>query len=297
MRVSAPTYDLYGENHALRPDFWLHWETIASRSQLHNWEIKSHRHDAFFQILYLRGGTGDAVFNDEIHPILPPVMIAVPPKYEHGFRFSKDMDGMIITMVASRFGALGRTFIDAQMSNWISRPRLITLGHDDGDYGFLVQTLERLCQELVQGGPFHSDLVEAHLRTAILIAARLTAPDHYQTDDGVKEHPRMKALRTLVNRHFRDHRPAEFYASHLGVSPTHLNRIVKTATGQSTNSLIASRLIDQAKRDLVFTSFNIKQIAYDLGFNDPAYFSRFFTKETGSTPRQYRAEQHEKLAE
>ena len=79
MRGSAPTYDLYGESHTQRPDFWLHWETIASRSQLHNWEIKTHKHDAFFQILYLRGGTGDAVFNGEVHPILPPVMIAVPP--------------------------------------------------------------------------------------------------------------------------------------------------------------------------------------------------------------------------
>ncbi len=89
----------------------------------------------------------------------------------------------------------------------------------------------------------------------------------------------MKALNTLISRHFRDHHPAEFYAGHLGISATHLNRIVKAATGQSINALIANRLIDQAKRDLVFTSAHIKQIAYDLGFNDPAYFSRFFTKE------------------
>jgi AraC family transcriptional activator of pobA len=222
MRGSAPTYDLYGESHTQRPDFWLHWETIASRSQLHNWEIKTHKHDAFFQILYLRGGTGDAVFNGEIHPILPPVMIAVPPKYEHGFRFSKDMDGMVITMVASRFGALGRTFIDAEMSNWFVRPRLITLGVDDGERGFLAQTLERLSQELVHGGAFHSDLVEAQLRTAILIAARLTTPDQSAINDCVQENPRMKALQTLLNRHFRDHHPAEFYAGRLGISATHL---------------------------------------------------------------------------
>lgn len=297
MRGSAPTYDLYGEDHAQRPDFWLHWETIASRSQLYNWEIRTHKHEAFFQILYLRGGTGDAVFNDEVHPILPPAMIAIPPKYEHGFRFSKDMDGMIITMVASRFGALGRTFIDAEMGEWFSRPRLIALDLNGGDRGFLALTLEKLCQELVQGGALHSDLIEAYLRTAILIAARLTTPDQSESSNSVQENPRMKMLQTLVNRHFREHHPAEFYAGHLGISPTHLNRIVRAATGQSTNSLIASRLIDQAKRDLVFTSANIKQIAYDLGFNDPAYFSRFFTKETGSTPRQYRAEQHEKLAE
>jgi AraC family transcriptional activator of pobA len=297
MRGNAPTYDLYGESHTQRPDFWLHWETIASRSQLHNWEIKTHKHDAFFQILYLRDGTGDAVFNGEVHPILPPVMIAVPPRYEHGFRFSKDVDGMVITMVASRLGALGRTFIDTEISNWFLRPHRIALGGNKDDRGFLALTLERLWQELMHGGAFHGDLVETQLRMAILIAARLTTPDQSATPASVQESPRMKALQTLVNRHFRDHHPAQFYADQLGISPTHLNRIAKATTGQSTNNLIAGRLIEQAKRDLVFTSAKIKQIAYDLGFNDPAYFSRFFTKEIGLTPRQYRAEQHEKLAQ
>ncbi|PSH68770.1 AraC family transcriptional regulator [Phyllobacterium brassicacearum] len=295
MRRSAPTYGLYGESNAQRPDFWLHWETIASRSQLHNWEIKPHKHDAFLQILYLRGGTGDAVFNGEVHAILPPVMIAIPAKYAHGFRFSKDMDGVVITMAASRFGALGRSFVDAEIGKWFSTPHLVLLHQTEGDRGFLAQTLEKLCQELMQGGLFHADLVEVHLRTAMLMAARITAAGQPEFNAGVEINARMKALDALVNRHLRDHHPAEFYAGHLGISVTHLNRIVKAATGQSTNALVASRLIDQAKRDLVFTTTHIKQIAYDLGFNDPAYFSRFFTRQTGSTPRQYRAEQHAKL--
>ena len=106
----------------------------------------------------------------------------------------------------------------------------------------------------------------------------------------------MKALQTLVNRHFRDHHPAQFYAGHLGISPTHLNRIVKATTGQSTNDLIAGRpRLIKPSATWYSPPAKIKQIAYDLGFNDPAYFSRFFTKETGLTPRQYRAEQHAKL--
>lgn len=295
MRSAAPTYGLYGESNAQLADFWLHWETIASRSQLHNWEIKTHKHDAFLQILYLRDGTGDAVFDHETHPILPPVLIAIPAKYEHGFRFSKDIDGTVITMAASRFGAPGRSLVDVEISKWFSRPHLVPLDGSGGDQSFLAQTLEQLCQELLQGGLFHTDLVEVHLRTAILMAARMTPAGQPDTNPGVEKDARMQALDTLVNRHLRDHRPAAFYASHLGISVTHLNRIVKAATGQSTNALMSSRLTEQAKRDLVFTTTNIKQIAYDLGFNDPAYFSRFFTKEAGSTPRQYRAEQHAKL--
>ncbi len=82
------------------------------------------------------------------------------------------MDGVVITMAASRFGALGRSFVDAQIGIWFSTPHLVLLHQTEGDRGFLTQTLEMLCQELVQGGLFHTDLVEVHLRTAILMAAR-----------------------------------------------------------------------------------------------------------------------------
>ncbi|MBA8881933.1 helix-turn-helix domain-containing protein [Phyllobacterium myrsinacearum] len=290
MRGAVPTYDLYGESHPKRPDFWLHWETIASRSQLHNWEIKTHRHTAFFQILYFRGGTGDAVFDGQSHPIQPPVMITVPPRCEHGFRFSRDMDGMVITMLASRFGSSGRSLFEAG-----SQPTLISLAPDNMDTGFLTQSLERLSVELISGGVFHDDLVESYLKSIVLLAARLTAPElPLSGEAGTQE--RLKFLHIMVNRHFREHHPAEFYANRLNLSATHLNRIVKAATGQSTNGLLAGRLVDQAKRDLVFTSASVKQIAYDLGFTDPAYFTRFFTKETGTTPRQYRTEQSARMA-
>lgn len=291
MRGAVPTYDLYGESHSKRPDFWLHWETIASRSQLHNWEIKTHRHAAFFQILYFRGGTGDAVFGSHSHPIQPPVMITVPPQYEHGFRFSRDMDGMVITMLASRFGSPGRSLFEAGM-----QPRLIALASDHADAEFLTHSLERLCAELISGGAFHDDLVESYLKSIVLLAARMTAPELPAGSESTGAEERLKLLNIMVNRHFREHHPAEFYASRLGLSATHLNRIVKAATGQSTNGLLARRLVDQAKRDLVFTSASVKQIAYDLGFADPAYFTRFFTRETGTTPRQYRSEQSARMA-
>lgn len=258
---------------------------------MHNWEIKTHRHAAFFQILYFRGGTGDAVFGAHSHPIQPPVMITVPPQCEHGFRFSRDMDGMVITMLAARFGSSGRTICDAGMP-----PRLISLVPDHADAAFLTHSLERLCAELVSGGAFHDDLVESYLKSIVLLAARMTAPELPPGGESSSTEERLKLLNIMVNRHFREHRPAEFYAGHLGLSATHLNRIVKAATGQSTNGLLARRLADQAKRDLVFTSASIKQIAYDLGFADPAYFTRFFTRETGTTPRQYRTEQSARMA-
>ena len=97
-----PTYALYGEPADSTGDFRLHCETIASRSERFSWEIKPHRHQTFFQILYFRNGNGDAIFGETEHRIVPQTIITVPPETVHGFRFSHDMDGFVLTCVADR---------------------------------------------------------------------------------------------------------------------------------------------------------------------------------------------------
>jgi len=78
------------------------------------------------------------------------------------------------------------------------------------------------------------------------------------------------------------------YARDLAVSPTHLNRIVHQVTGQSASHLVNERMLREARRMLLYTSLSAAQIAYDLGFSDPAHFSRVFTKGTGMPPRAFR---------
>ena len=98
---AIPTYDLYGEKNRRFPGFWLHCETIPSRSSLHHWEIGLHRHEQFFQILYIEAGSGDAIFDDVAQAIVAPAVITVPPLSRHGFRFSKDIDGYVFTVLTS----------------------------------------------------------------------------------------------------------------------------------------------------------------------------------------------------
>ncbi|MGO6907892.1 AraC family transcriptional regulator, partial [Rhizobium ruizarguesonis] len=69
MSRHIPTYELYGEKTGREPDFWVHCETIRSRSSLHHWEIRPHRHESFFQILYIEGGSGDAIFGEKSYAI------------------------------------------------------------------------------------------------------------------------------------------------------------------------------------------------------------------------------------
>ncbi len=76
MRKRIPTYELYGEEIDQKPDFWLHCETLYSRSSLHNFEISLHRHDNFFQFLYVESGTGNVNFDGVLHSFAHPAPLS-----------------------------------------------------------------------------------------------------------------------------------------------------------------------------------------------------------------------------
>ena len=281
MVTRVPTYGLYGEAQQAAPDFWIHSETIASRSRLHNWEIKQHRHQSFFQILQIRNGEGDALFDAEKFRLTAGTLVIVPPGFVHGFRFSRDLDGQVITMLAERVAARpaggGQTF---------ARPRVVYLT-ESSDSAFLDTTLDRMEAELASGFSPRDLLLEACLDIVLTLAASFADPG---TDDprDAATRDRVARLNMLIGGHYREHRPAAFYADRLGVSVTHLNRIARAGTGRSMNGLLTERLMSEAQRNLVFSLLSVQQIAYELGFTDPAYFIRVFTRVTGETPGKFR---------
>lgn len=289
MNRLVPTYDLYGERAGRSADFWLHCETIPSRSSLHRYEIGLHRHESFFQILYISAGSGDALFGAERLTLRPPAIVTVPPAINHGFRFSPDIDGYVFTMLASHVRLAG------EAARFAAEPRVTTLDAADPESAFLIATLERLAAEWAGRRSGRTDLMEAYLVSTLTLTARLSARD--TPTEGIGETARrMEHLNGLIQQHFRNQKPANFYAQQLGVSSTHLNRIVKAATGLTAHAYIGRKLIDEAKRELVFTERPAQEIGLRLGFADPAYFSRFFLRETGETPRAWRLVERARLA-
>src|SRR5207253_1707372 len=95
-------------------------------------------------------------------------------------------------------------------------------------------------------------------------------------------------LRSLLDEFFRDQRLLGFYAEKLGMSVDRLNDHVKRATGVTAGHLIRQKLLSEAKRQLVFTTQPIHDIAKELAFADPSHFARFFRKQTGTTPHEFR---------
>jgi AraC family transcriptional activator of pobA len=283
---SVPTYDLYGENNGARTEFWLHCETIPSRSSLHHWEIRLHRHERFFQILYISAGAGDVVIGDERQALRPHSVVTVPAGLNHGFRFSRDIDGLVVTTLLSSLKTMPGD--RSRFGEWLAKPHVTWLDQGNEDAAYIATTLRRLGRAFEERRQGRNDLLDAYLTSALQLTFRLSLQEEDSQSPAEENERRIELLTDLVQRHFRSRKPASFYAEALGISPTHLNRIVRQVTGRGAHELIARKLVDEAKRELVFTFASVQEIGDRLGFPDPAYFSRFFLKQTGATPRAWR---------
>lgn len=95
-------------------------------------------------------------------------------------------------------------------------------------------------------------------------------------------------LRKLLDRHLTTEKSPAAYAVMLNISEVYLNEAVKESTGISVGSYIRNRVVVQAKRQLAYTAMSAKEIAYALGYDDYAYFSKLFKKSTGKSPAEFR---------
>lgn len=293
--ANIPSYRLYREKTGESGDFWIHCETVPERTRLHNWEIAQHRHDSFFQIFVLSAGHGEMAEPDGVVPLVAPCAIFIPAGAVHGFRYARDIDGLVVTALAERLRPL--LAAEPRMAAFLARTRVVPLGGRDPDAVFAVDCVRRLHGELHGRAGGRMALLEPLLTAALVSLVR--AGSTASRDGGMlgdRDRRRVETLTTLIAAHFRAHRPVRFYARAIGVSAAHLNRLARRATGFSVQELAALQLMEAARRDLVFTPAPIQSIAYSLGFSDPAYFNRFFRRQAGTTPGAFREAERKKLA-
>lgn len=282
--ATVPTFSLYGERNAAVPGDWLHCETIPARSRRYDWEIRPHRHDRFFQILYLSGGSGECLMDGWSTRLLPTTAVTVTPGTIHGFRFSRDVQGWVLTLMADRTAAALET---TELQQAFAETQTIPLG--DGRAAEAVGAcLAMINAELADRHAGRDVLIESQLRSVLVLLARHLPGEAHDQAPRSALGMRAEKFRLLLDRHFRTERALAFYAGRLGVSETHLNRIARAVMGRSALGVIHDRILAEASRNLAFTTVGVGQIAQSLGFEDPAYFSRFFTRAAGVSPRAYR---------
>ena len=132
------------------------------------------------------------------------------------------------------------------------------------------------------------DMLLSYLKQFIIYAVRMKK--EYQTVKEDTDTKLFKDFSLLVEQNFKQMHSVTEYANRLGLSPKSLTKHLQKIGAQTPSDFIKNRIITEAKRQLIYSKESIKHIAFDLGFNDPAYFSRFFTKASGQSPLQFKKE-------
>lgn len=135
------------------------------------------------------------------------------------------------------------------------------------------------------------DLLISYLKIFLINASRIKIAqqpeERCDPEEGTEPYI-IQHLKDAIEEHYRTRHSAGDYAELLNISGSALAKVVKSYFNKTLTGLIAERIIIEAKRELYLTSKAIKQIAYELGFNDEYYFSRFFKNNANVSPQLYR---------
>ena len=274
MSNTIPSFALYGEDRASQSRLFAHIETIASRSSLHDWEIAPHRHIDFVQILLVESGQIDVTLDGAHHACPAPLAVIAPPHVVHGFRFAPATQGFVLTL-SSDFVARAHGNGDC-LHGLLGRGAIAALPPDQSG------PLFGLAREMLRQLALRPDDTALHLALAEALARMLAA--HASPLADVETDARIARFRALVERHFREHRSLDFYAAQLGMTRRTLARLTAARLGASPKQVIDQRLAAEARRLLHYTNAGAAQVAAELGFDDPSWFSRFYLRTTGQRP-------------
>jgi len=135
------------------------------------------------------------------------------------------------------------------------------------------------------------ELLESYLKIFLITASRLKIQEQPQAAiefQDLKQPFILQNLKDAIEQDFKTKHSASDYADSLSISPKALAKLTKAHFNKTLTGLIAERIIIEAKRELYLTNKAIKEIAYELGYDDEYYFSRFFKKNADVSPQMFR---------
>jgi len=155
----------------------------------------------------------------------------------------------------------------------------------------LSNVIEQIKAEIQEPGLAQHELLISLMKIFLISASRTKLEQQSQiilSIPGNKEPSILQTLKDAIEKDFRSKHTPKDYAILLNISPNALAKIAKTHFNKTLTDLITERIVIEAKRELYLTDKSIKEVAYELGYNDEHYFSRFFKKNVNISPQVYR---------
>jgi AraC family transcriptional regulator, transcriptional activator of pobA len=282
-QTAIPEFFVYGEPTRALDVGFLHVETVQARASVHRGRVLAHKHPQMAQITFWISGGGIYRIEDETWSFSAPTVSFMPSGIVHGFEIEQGTDAIVVSVADAALAAIAE-----HSALPLDQPVFVIGRGDTALWERLTDTIKMIQAEYAEAQAGAEKILPPLIAVALSHIARLDAQSHAVTV------PAAVALggrlRRLIDRHFRDDWPVERYVEELGTTRHLLDKAAHQALGSGVRQAIGERRLVEAKRLLLFTIRTVEDIAYETGFNDPAYFSRFFRDAVGVAPAAWRRE-------
>ena len=281
---SIPDFFVYGEPVRPLDVGFLHVETVLARGNIHHGQVAAHKHPQMGQITYWTSGSGTYRIEDRSWDFSAPAVSFVPSTIVHGFSIGPGTDAIVVSVADDALAAIA----DHSLLP-LDRPVFADGLPDRAAWKGLAAVLDMIAAEYTEAPVGNDKTLPSLIAVALSHIARL-APATIAAAPS-PDASLATGLRRLVDAHFRDNWPVDRYVLALATTPHLLDKASRAVLGSGVKRVVSERRLLEAKRLLLFTVRTVEDIAYEIGFDDPAYFSRFFRERTGEAPAAWRRKQ------
>jgi len=276
--------DLYADK-LIGPDFF-----ITDEKQLLSLSEYPYRSEGYIIGICTRG-TAQVEVNLQIYEARPGAMLLATPF--HVLRIYESSPDFLC-----RFVVFSKTFLTENNVNshflesfsYFKSASLPVIYADFEDVKLLLDIYVLLQQKLDrQGHPYRMEISRSMLILLLYEVASIYEKQHVIVKSKLNRKQELNILfQELVFHHYKEHRNVQYYADLLFVSPKHLTETIKDVTGRTAGEWIDDAVILEAKVLLRNQDISIANIAYAIHFPDQSSFGKYFKKQTGSSPSDYR---------
>jgi AraC family transcriptional regulator, transcriptional activator of pobA len=252
-------------------------------------EVNPHRHN-YYSIIWPLAGGGKHIIDFREYPISPDHIFFVSPWQVHQVTVTSSLKAYVILFTSE--------FLDKNSirNDFVSNLRLFRnsdetppLPLDEKMADKLRIFAESMISAFNNQADMYLEIIGAYLKLFLIECngqCSLIPGSNLQNIEVSKT--LVKSFKDLVERQYSSSHQVKDYAETLNVTPNYLNEVIKTSMNIPAKEFIQNRLILEAKRMVIFTEKSAKEIGFELGFDDPSHFSKFFKSNTGQTLQAFK---------
>lgn len=266
----------------------VHYQTFGRMAAFFGRDMQAHRHDGFFQLHYLVTGRIELQLDEQHYSVQAPLFILTPPSVPHAFFTQEDTDGYVLTVRQALITPLLNSLYPTHRE-LVDIPAICLSVADKPDelktFNHYWALIGRESANQFSGREQSLAFLAQSLFTFLLRSIPLD--DHHS--GGVRGELKLfQRFNQLIDQHYHQHLAVPEYAEKLGITESRLKDMCRRFANRPPKRLIFDKQLREAKRLLLFSDSPVFEIAYQLGFKDPAYFARFFNRLVGCSPSFWR---------